>query len=324
MKFTRRFMSAALACVLALPAAAADLPTLKASVLKIGTVNWELATITSNGFDEANGFKLDVQGMADNGATRVAFAGGEADIVVADWIWVATQRAAGKDYVFIPYSTAVGGIVVGKDSAIQSLEDIKGAKIGIAGGPVDKSWLILQAYAQKKYGFDLAAETEQAFGAPPLIMKSAFSGEVDGAINFWHFLAKMKAAGMREIISVAEAAEYLGLDPQTPLLGYVVKGEMVRDNPEVVAGLARASRAAKDLLASDPAAWEAIRDRMNAKDDGQFEALKTGWIAGIPANADVDEDAARAMYDVMVELGGEKLVGDATEMPDGVFLNSGM
>ena len=323
MTITRRIAIAALSCLTAFPALA-EMPTLKAAVLKIGTVNWELATITGNGLDEANGFALEVQGMADNGATRVAFAGGAADVVVADWIWVATQRAAGKDYVFIPYSTAVGGIVVGKDSPIRSLADIKGAKIGIAGGPVDKSWLILQAYAQQEYGFDLAAETEQAFGAPPLIMKSAFSGEVDGAINFWHFLAKMKAAGMREIVSVAEASEALGLDPQTPLLGYVVKGEFARENPEAVAGLAKASRAAKELLAGDPAAWDAIRDRMNAKDDAQFEALKAGWIAGIPATASVDEDAARAMYNLMVDLGGEKLVGDATEMPDGVFLDTGM
>ena len=163
MAFFRGFVAAIAVCF-ATGSWAADLPQVRAAVLKIGTVNWELDTIKRNGFDKAAGFELVVQPFADKGATRVALEGGEADVAVADWIWVARQRAAGKDYVFIPYSKAVGGVVVGKDSTAKSLQDLKGAKIGIAGGPVDKSWLILQAYAEQEYGMDLAAGTEQVFG----------------------------------------------------------------------------------------------------------------------------------------------------------------
>ena len=298
----------------------ADTPTLRAAMLQIGTVNWELKTIEDNGLDEKNGFDLEVQGMADNGATRVALAGGETDMVVADWIWVATQRAQGKDYVFIPYSTAVGSLLVPADSEAKSLEDLKGGKIGIAGGPVDKSWLILRAYAQQKHGFDLAGETEQVFGAPPLIMKSGLSGELDGAINFWHFLAKMEAAGMRELVSVAEATEALGLDPAMPLLGYVVTQQFADENPEVIEGLVAASREAKEMLRTDDAAWENIRPIMNAANDEQFEALKAGWIAGIPEEGAVDEAEAAKMFELMRELGGSRLVGDAETLPEGIFL----
>ena len=100
-------------------------------------------------------------------------------------------------------------------------------------------------------GQDLASETEQVFGAPPLIFKSALSGELDGAINFWHFGAKMEASGMRLLASTSEAALALGLNPDTPLLGYVVRGDVLAEHPEVVKGLAAASRQAKDLLATD-------------------------------------------------------------------------
>ena len=316
---TTRIGGAIAAMLITLPGWAQDVPALRAATLQTGTVNWELDTIKANGLDTANGFELAMTPYADNGATRVALAGGEADMVVADWLWVATQRAAGKDYVFIPYSTAVGGLMVAADSDAQTLEDLKGGAIGIAGGPVDKSWLILRAYAQQEYGMDLAAETEQVFGAPPLIMKSAMSGETDGAINFWHFMAKMKAAGMRELISVDTAAEALGLDPETPLLGYVVTGDYAREHPEVIEGLAKASLAAKDLLSSDDAAWEALRPGMNAADEAEFEALKEGWIAGIPASMEVDEEAAARMFDIMARLGGDELVGDAKTMPEGVF-----
>ena len=114
---------------------AEDLPTIRAAVLKIGTVNWELATITDNQLDRENGFVLEVQPFADNGVTRIAVEGDEADMAVADWIWVARQRAAGKDYVFIPYSKAVGGLIVPQTSTAQTLQDLQGGKIGIAGGP---------------------------------------------------------------------------------------------------------------------------------------------------------------------------------------------
>ncbi len=294
-------------------------PVIRAAVLKIGTVNWELATIIENGLDKEHGFTLEVQPFADNGATRIAVEGDAADMAVADWIWVARQRAAGKGYVFIPYSKAVGGVVVPGDSTATSLTDLAGGKIGIAGGPLDKSWLILRAYAAQQYGIDLKADTEQVFGAPPLIFKSALGGEYAGAINFWHFLAKMKASGMKELISVEQAGEALGLDADTPLLGYYFKENFLNTHPDLAQSFFDASREAKDMLASSPEAWQMIRPRMNAKTDARFEQLRSDWIAGIPARGPVDEAAANKMLSLMSELGGRDLVGDATSVPTGLF-----
>ncbi|MGB3244692.1 MAG: ABC transporter substrate-binding protein [Sulfitobacter sp.] len=316
----RQFVITVLALIgLASTVLASDLPVIRVAVLKIGTVNWELATITQNGFDRDNGFTLDVQPYADNGATRIAVEGGEADMAVADWIWVARQRAAGKGYVFIPYSRAVGGIVVPGDSAASKIPDLAGSKVGIAGGPLDKSWLILRAYAQQEFGFDLKTETEQVYGAPPLIFKSALGGDMAGAINFWHFLAKMKASGMRELISVETAGRALGLDTDTPLLGYYMKEGFLADHPDLAQAFYDASRAAKDKLASDDAAWDAIRPRMNAKTDAQFNQLKSDWIAGIPVRGPVNAAAADKMLALMAELGGAELVGKASTVPEGLF-----
>lgn len=310
-----------LAALLA-PVAHAEPATLRIATQVSGTVNWELTTIRERGLDAANGFALQVQDVAGSPAAQVAFLGGEADVIVSDWLWVARQRAEGQDVVFIPYSRAVGALMVAGDSPAQTLADLAGGKIGIAGGPVDKSWLILRAYAAKD-GIDLAGETEQIFGAPPLIMEAALSGEVQAAVNFWHFGAKMEAAGMRPLVTVAEAAEGLGLDPETPLLGYVMRGEMLRDQPALVAGLAAASRAAKEVLATDDAAWDALRPQMNAKTDAEFAALKAGFRAGIPAPGPVDEAAAGRMLDLMARLGGAELVGDLKALPPGVFVQPG-
>ena len=161
------------------------------------------------------------------------------------------------------------------------------------------------------------------FGAPPLIAEIAEKGEVAGATNFWHFLAKMEVAGMRELISIDDVAAKLGLDPSVPLLGYVVRGSLVTEQPALVEGLARASAEAKARLASDPAAWDRIRPMMNAANDAEFEALKAGFLAGTPAPGRIDEAAAGKVLSLMATLGGAELVGDANTLPEGLFVQPG-
>ncbi|MDQ7262979.1 ABC transporter substrate-binding protein [Paracoccus sp. PS-1] len=325
MPFSRRITLLAAAAALAglaLPAhaqGADEPPVIRIGTLENGTVNWEIETIRKRGLDQENGFTLQPLILAGNPATQVAMQGGEVDTIVSDFLWVAQQRARGAGFRFLPYSTAVGGVMVRGDSPAQSLADLKGKKIGIAGGPVDKSWLILRAWSRERLGEDLADVTQQVFGAPPMILNAAETGEVDAAINFWHFQAKMQARGMREIMSVETAASDLGLDPSTPLLGYVLRDDWIAANPALAEGLARASRTAKDLLAKDDAAWEELRPIMEAADDAEFEALKAGWRAGIPAHGPVDAENAQQMFATMAELGGEELTGGVATLPEGLF-----
>jgi NitT/TauT family transport system substrate-binding protein len=317
--FRRIAAAAALGLALAAPAAAQPAPEITVGTLENGTVAWELETIRDRGLDTANGFSLKILPLAGNPATQVAMQGGEVDTIVSDFLWVAQQRASGADFVFLPYSTAVGGVMVRGDSTVQTLADLKGKKIGIAGGPVDKSWLILRAWSRRNGGEDIAATTEQIFGAPPIIMNALDSGEIDAAINFWHFQAKMEAAGAREIIDVGTAARDLGLDPGTPLLGYVLRESWIAENPELARGLAAASAEAKRILATDDAQWDKLRPIMNADNDAEFAALREGWRAGIPASQTVDPAAAQRMFSVMAELGGDELTGGLTELPEGLF-----
>lgn len=297
----------------------APLPAITIGTLENGTVNWELQTIRERGFDRENGFELRTLPFAGNPATQVAMQGGQVDAIVSDWIWVAVQRANGAPFTFWPYSTAVGGLVVPADSPVQGLADLEGEKIGIAGGPLDKSWLVLRAFHRQQTGRDLADVTQQVFGAPPMIQHATETGEVAGAINFWHFLAKMQAGGMRQVISVADAAQGLGLDPGTPLLGYVLRDDWVAENPDLARGLARASRQAKDLLATDDAAWQALRGVMEAGTDAEFTALRDGWRAGIPPEGPVDPADAQELFALLAELGGDELTGGLTALPEGLF-----
>jgi len=316
-----RALALAVCVALAAGPLRAETPVLKVAVLAYGTVNWELDTIERLGLDRANGFRLEVQGLGGEAAARIAFQGGAAHAMVADWFWVARQRAAGKDYVFLPYSRAVGALMVPGESTVESLADLSGGRIAVAGGPLDKSWLILRAHALRAHGIDLVEAAEPVYAAPPLVMQQALAGAFDAALNYWHFQARMAARGMRPLITVERAGRALGLDPATPLLGYVFRGGFVAENPALVKGFARASRAAKNLLATDDTAWEALRPMMRAADAAEFAALRAGFRAGIPWSFAVDRAAAARMFALMREIGGEALTGPARALPEGLFLD---
>jgi NitT/TauT family transport system substrate-binding protein len=317
----RGFSALALAGLLAFGGAQASAQdTVRIGVLKFGTVNWEIDTIIHNGLDQANGFKLEMVVLASNDATRIAINAGEVDVIVSDWLFVSRQRAEGLPLTFVPYSTSVGAIMVPPDSNIQTLEDLKGANIGVAGGPLDKNWLMYRGLAEAQYGFDLVAETEQAFGAPPLLMEKLLQGELDATSNYWNYNARLEVQGYREIVSGAEAAQALGAEGAISAIGYVFNEEWANEHKDAMLGFVRASRQAKELLAQSDEEWQRLRPLMNIEEDAVFENTVKRYREGIPARPIAEEEADTArVYERLAELGGEELVGSATTMAPGTF-----
>ncbi len=319
MKFLPRiFLVSSLVLLCAAPALAEG--TVRIGVLKFGTVNWEVDTIKVNGFDRANGFELQVVELAGNDATKVALQADAVDIIVSDWLFVARQRAEGLKLTFVPYSTSVGAIMVPADSPVHEIPDLKGKTIGVSGGPLDKGWLMLRGYAQDRYGFDLAGETEQVFGAPPLLSEKLQQGELAATLNYWNYNAVLEAKGYRTIASGQEAAKSLGASGDISAIGYVFKEDWADENSELAMGFVKASRAAKELLASADAEWERLRPMMNADEDPVFRTLVARYREGIPSRpvAEEERDTAK-VYDFLAAIGGEKLVGAAKTMPEGTF-----
>lgn len=311
-------VAAAVALLWSVPASAAG--TLRVAVLKFGTVNWELSTIRRHGMDAQHGFTLDVLEMAGDQATKVALQAGEVDMIVSDWLWVSRQRAEGRRYTFVPFSSALGSLMVPADSPIHGLADLKGRKIAVAGGPLDKSWLLLRGVTERHHGFDPAVESEPVFGAPPLLTQKAEQGEVDAVLNYWHYSARLEAKGFRRIIGANEAAMALGADGPISAIGYVFDEDWAAGDIATVRGFFAASRDAKELLRSSDAEWEALREMTGAKDDATLVALREGFREGIPARPLREEmvDTAK-VYDLLAELGGDKLVGGSKTMAPGTF-----
>src|SRR5437879_12689062 len=103
-------------------------------------------------------------------------------------------------------------------SPIKTLADLKGRKLAVAGGPIDKSWLLLLAWL-KKSGIDLKSEAEIAYGAPPLLAAKTLSGEMDATLNYWNFCAGLEAKGFRRIAGIEDLLPKLGAKGRTAMIG---------------------------------------------------------------------------------------------------------
>jgi NitT/TauT family transport system substrate-binding protein len=298
---------------------AAAAPKVRVGVLKFGTVSWELDTLKQHEFDAANGIDLEIVEFAGEDATNVAMLAGAIDVIVSDWLWVSRQRSEGVDLTLAPYSTAVGAIMVKEESPIRTVEDLRERKIGVAGGPLDKSWLLIQALARRDHGVELPTASDIVFGAPPLISEKAMQGELDAVLNFWHFCARLEANGFRRLIGADDAAKALGASGAVSALGYVFHEKWANENLDAARGFIEASRQAKELLAKSDAEWLRLAPIVRAQGN-ELEIVRDRYRGGIPRRP-IAEDAADAalLYRVLAGIGGEKLVGKAPEMAPGTF-----
>lgn len=301
-------------------AAMADGNRIRVGLLKFGTVNWEMDVIRTHGLANREGIELELRPLASVNAINVALQAGAVDIIVNDWIWVSRQRAVGRDYTFVPYSLAVGSLMVHPDSGAKKLADLRGKRLGIAGGPVDKSWLLLQVYARQTLGAELSDLVEPVFAAPPLLNQLMLDGDLSAALNFWHYGARLKAAGMEPLLGVADILPILGVERPVPLLGWVFNARWAEQNPKAIGGFLRASRAAKQVLAESNEEWERLQQLIRAEDELTLHALRDGYRAGIPyCFGESEIRAARQVFGIMAREGGKELVGSGSTLSAGTF-----
>jgi NitT/TauT family transport system substrate-binding protein len=319
----RRVLQVSLGVGLAVALASAATATpgrVRVGVLKFGTVSWELDVIQTHGLAAREGVALQVVTLASTNATTVALQGGAVDVIVTDWIWVSRQRAEGRPYTFVPYSLTVGGLMVRPDAGIRELADLRGKRLGVAGGPVDKSWLFFRAYGRRVLGEDLAKLVEPSFGGPPLLNELMLRGELPAVLNYWQYGARLKAAGMRELLGVSEVLRALGVPGPVPLLGWAFDERWAAANRGAVTAFLRAAFAAKQILAASDAEWQRIQPLTGAADSGVLRALRDAFRAGVPRSfGQAEVDAASAAFAILAREGGEELVGTSRQLSAGTF-----
>jgi NitT/TauT family transport system substrate-binding protein len=312
-----RSLAAFLFSLLAAPAIAAD--KLRVAVQKTGTVAWEIAVAKAQGFDKAADLDVETQELASTEAGKIALQGDGADMIASDWLWVARERALGDDLLFTPFSSALGAVMAPKDSPINGLADLKGKSIGVAGGPIDKSWLMLRALALRS-GADLASSAKPVYGAPPLIAEKFAQGEIDVALEYWNFCADLESRGFRRVIDMTDVEKALGAAGPVAITGYVFKSSFARDHADALRRYFDMLAKARAALHDDRQAWAPIRSRVGAKDDAAFEIYRRRYLEGAPSRPVAEEAKdASALFKAVAAIGGPELVGPAQALDIAAF-----
>jgi NitT/TauT family transport system substrate-binding protein len=293
--------------------------TIRLAVQKTGTFAWELAVIRAHGLDKQAGLSVEVRELATPEAGKIALRSGDADVVISDLLWVSRERALGANLVFYPYSSALGGVMVPDASAIKSLADLKGHKLAVAGGPIDKNWLILQAVL-KRQKIDPKQDLTMIYGAAPLLAATMLNGEADATVTYWNFAAVLEGKGFRRLTSVQDLVRSLGAKGPVAMLGYVFDESWGRKNRDLLARFIDVTRKAKEILSTSDSEWERIASLTGAPDAATLRSYRDRYREGIPRRSVEDEEAdARMLYRVLADIGGRDIVGPADQLDPGTF-----
>ena len=301
----------------AVPSFAAD--TLRVGLQKTGTFAWQLDVIKRHGLATAANLDLKLTEMSSADAGKLALNAASVDVAVVDWLWVARERALGTRLQFYPYSTAIGAIMTRQDAPLRSLADLKGKTLSIAGGPLDKSWLIVQAAAIRR-GLNLKRDVTLQYGAPPLMFQKTLQGESQANLNYWNFCARLEARGYRKLYDVREAQTELGLKEPLALTGYVFSEKFAASHKDAIERFLTVVQKANDILLQSDAEWEALRPLMQAEDQATFLAYRDRTREGVPRRTIPAEEAdARMLFRTLADIAGPALLGSVKEIPAGMY-----
>jgi NitT/TauT family transport system substrate-binding protein len=306
-------------CLLFGSAAAQAAATLRIGLQTTGTFAWQLDVIRRHGLASGAGLDLKISEFASPDAGKLALNSGSVDLAVVDWLWVAHARALGAKLQFYPYSSSVGSIMVKGDSPLRKIGDLRGRVLAIAGGPLDKSWLIVQAAAIRQ-GIDLKHEATLEYGAPPLMFQKLQQGEAEASLNFWNFCARLEAQGYRRLLDVRDAQAALGLKEPVALIGYAFSEDFAAGHKDTIDRFIAIAQKANDIMLGSDAEWDALRPLMKAEDERTFTAYRDRTREGMPRRALAAEEAdARALFKTLAEIGGPQLVGPLRELDPGLY-----
>ena len=301
------------------PAATAATTTaaIRIGTLRFGSVAWELDVMRTHGLDALAGLAIEAVEFASSQAPQVALQAGRVDVIVQDWLFVSRQRAMGADWTLSPTSAALGAVIAPAGSPVIGPGDLPGRRLGIAGSPLDKSWLLLRAHAARNLGIDLDAACDKTFGPPPLLAELAAAGRLDAVLTYWPFAARAEAAGARTVLAMESVVVALGASPGVPFVGWVFADSFARRSPEAVQGLVSASASARAILATSDAEWDRIASLTGAAGADELVRLRDWYRRGVRASWPLD--GISPLYDLLAQIGGPGLVGSAAHLSPGTL-----
>jgi NitT/TauT family transport system substrate-binding protein len=299
---------------------AAEKTVIRIGVQSGGTVAWELPALQDALNSRQADVQLDIQQVANAEAGKAALKSGAVDIIVSDWIWVSGLREKGADFTFYPYSDISGVLMAPRNSGIHSLQDLKGKRLGIAGGELDKNWLLLQTLAKQQWDMDLDASVEKIFATPPLLNEQLKQGRIDAVLNYWQFAARLEAEGYRTLLDGRGILQGLGISESVANLGYVFSQRWAEQHRQALKQFLEAGKQARQTLCGSDTAWQKIIPLTKIDDETTLKHLRQNYCAGnIEQWGQAEQTAAAKVYLLLHKQSKQALTGKSEQLQTGTF-----
>ncbi len=298
---------------------ASEKTIIRLGVLPFGTVNWEVTALKKLGLLDTDQYHIAIQPVANPQAGKIALLADSVDVIISDWIWVSRQRSSGFDLTFYPYSNTAGALITNPKNQISKLQDLKGKRLGIAGGELDKNWLLLLALA-KKQKFDLGQSVEKVFAAPPLLNQQLIKNRLDATITYWHYAARLEEQGYHQLLNGKKILQELGISVAVPTLGYVFKRSWAKQNQKALNAYFNAAISAKNSICENDLVWQQIIPLTKTSSRETQNLLRKRYCQGLVKEWGANQQkAAEKIYLLLKEISKNRLTGSSNKLADETF-----
>jgi ABC-type nitrate/sulfonate/bicarbonate transport system substrate-binding protein len=142
----------------------------------------------------------------------------------------------------------LGAVIVGKSSAISSIAELKGKKVGgIPGGTTTQD---INASIRKVHGFDVFKDTQFVQGtAPPDVANLLTKGDVDAVLIWEPTTTQLTQAGTGAILTSQQQLweEASGSKETQVHVVYLTTPEIAKEHPDLLADINSAQRQVSEL-----------------------------------------------------------------------------
>lgn len=261
-------------------------------------VGYPFATLAKElGYFKDEGLDVDIVPGQSSAATAQLLLTGRADVGVAQPDPVMIQRANANVPLVSIYAVSRRGtnvFIVKPDSPVQSLKDMKGKKVGV--GDLGSGSVNYLRYRLAKEGMSMNDIQLIATGYGTPGFEALKNGVVDMSISFSGGVARMKVAGYDVRILPQPESER-----EQYSYNMFAQEDYVKNNPDIIKGLGRATAKASIYLKNNPEAavrsfWRYSPDRApkDLNDKAAMErdlAILSAQIRDMAADTNPDDFA---------------------------------
>jgi ABC-type nitrate/sulfonate/bicarbonate transport system substrate-binding protein len=281
-----------------------------------GTNAFARFTMQKFQLDKKYGFELQIIPVSTTPAGMMALQAGGADMGTLNWVDISRMRNAGVKVVGVgPMLKWADHFVVPVNSAIKSIADLKGKKIGVV-QRTNLNWIVLRTLGIKEYKIDLEKEATIHEGGPTLMRGLLEQGQLDFALSFNTLTPGMVLTGKFKVFAqTSEFTQQLGL-PDVAFVLLVAEGNYAAVNPANIRAFMAAYREAIQILNADDAVW--VEQGRNMKmEDAAIPPLRDEMRVDLLSKFEPSTEATiRKTFDLLFATAGAEVMG-MTQLPDG-------